>query len=122
MTGFDFTVPIRLESLANKREHWSARARRAKAHRRATWLAIAGAPKPLPCVVTITRVGPRPLDTDNLAISAKHCRDQIAAHLGVDDNDPRVEWIYKQSKGGPRVYEVRVMIEAGTLSTNEERP
>lgn len=115
MTGMLFTVPVRLESTANKREHWGARARRAKAHRHATYYAIAAAAKPakspLPCVVTIMRVAPRPLDTDNLAISAKAIRDQIAYHLGVNDNDPRVEWRYKQCKGEPKVYEVFVTIE-----------
>lgn len=101
-------LPIRIESCANLREHWSKRAKRAKAHRLA---AMAVPVHPLPCVVTLTRIGPRELDTDNLAGGFKALRDGIADRLGVDDADPRVTWRYRQQKGPPKVYAARVDIE-----------
>lgn len=105
-----FTLPIKLVSLVNVREHWRVRSLRAKSQRGMAYLVC---PKvQLPCIVTITRIAPRPLDSDNNVISAKHARDGIADRLGVNDNDPRIEWRYKQGKGKPRVYEVFVTIEA----------
>lgn len=101
------TLPLKLVSGANVREHWASRAKRAKAHRAACLLVP---PHPLPCVVTLTRLGPRALDSDNLAISGKHVRDGIADRLKVNDNDPRVDWRYAQEKC--KTYGVRVEIEA----------
>lgn len=100
-----YDLPIRLESEPNLRDHWAKRNKRRKAHLKAS---IIVAPHKLPCIVIITRVGPRPLDTDNLAASAKFLRDGIAARLGVDDADPRVEWRYQQQRGD---YSVIVEIE-----------
>lgn len=100
-----YRLPIRLASTANLREHWAKRAKRAKAHRKA---ALVIDKHPLPCVVTIIRCGSRPMDSDNLAISAKHIRDGIADRLGVDDADPRIEWRYDQESGDN---ETIVMIE-----------
>lgn len=101
----ELTLPLKLVSGANAREHWSSRAKRAKSHRQACIMVPVHS---LPCVVTLTRLGPRALDTDNLAISAKHTRDGIADRLGVNDNDPRVEWRYAQEKS--KAYGVRVQI------------
>lgn len=99
------TLPLRLVSGANVREHWAVRAKRAKAHRTACLLVPSC---DVPCVVTLTRFGPRELDSDNLAISAKHVRDGIADRLGVNDNDPRVVWLYAQERA--KEYGVRVEI------------
>lgn len=99
------TLPLRLVSGANAREHWGTRQARAKAHRAACLFVPS---HPLPCVVLLTRLGPRELDSDNLAISGKHVRDGIADRLGVKDNDPRVEWRYEQEKS--KTYGVRVEI------------
>ena len=63
----------------------------------------------LPCTVTITRLGPRKLDSDNLATSAKGLRDGIADKLGVDDGDERITWCYAQEKS--KTYGVRIEIE-----------
>lgn len=100
-------LPIRIESVANKREFWATRARRAKMHRIA---ALAVPVHPLPCVVTITRVAPRKLDDDNNVSGCKNLRDGIADRLGVKDNDPRVQWKYAQARGKRKEYAVRVEI------------
>jgi endonuclease III len=66
----------------------------------------------LPVDVHIERVGPRKLDSDNLEISAKHVRDEIAKWLGIDDGDEsKCRWKVSQSNGP---YEVRVSIVSRT--------
>ncbi len=101
-----FVLPMSLPSTANLREHWSAKAKRAKAHRTAArlavgrplrernWLTLGGR-----VVVTLTRVSPRALDSDNLASAFKNCRDGVADALGIDDGDDRLAWHYAQAKG-----------------------
>lgn len=101
-------LPLRIESCANKREHWATRSRRTKQHRLA---ALAVPAHPLPCVVTMVRVAPRALDDDNLASGFKALRDGIADRLGVDDRDPRVTWRYEQTRGKAKEYAARVRIE-----------
>ena len=64
----------------------------------------------LPAVITITRVAPRALDSDNLAISAKSVRDGIADWLGVDDGDKRLTWRYEQRRGRPKEYAAEVAV------------
>ena len=102
-------LPLRIESVANRREHWGDKARRAKAHRLA---ALAVPRHPLPCVVTLIRVAPRKLDDDNLQSGFKALRDGIADRLGVDDADPRVTWKYDQVRGRAKEYAARVRVEA----------
>lgn len=101
---------LRLESEANAHEPWQARARRARAQAAAVAAGLAQTePVPTPCAVTITRVGRGVLDSDNLAGSAKHVRDAVAAWLGVGDSpsDP-VRWEVLQEKG--EGYAVRVVV------------
>lgn len=101
-------LPLKIESVANLREHWAKRARRAKAHREA---AIAVPKHDLPCVVTLTRIAPRMLDDDNLRSGFKNLRDGVADRLGVKDNDPRVTWRYAQRSEKPKYYAAIVEIE-----------
>lgn len=103
-------LPLRIESCANKREHWATRARRTKQHRLA---ALAVPTHALPCVVTMIRVAPRKLDDDNLQSGFKALRDGIADRLGVDDRDPRVKWVYGQTRGKAKEYAARVAITPG---------
>lgn len=92
-----FELPITAVSEANRRDHWSTKARRVKLHRN-TAFALCPA-FPLPCVVTLTRVAPRALDCDNNVGALKAARDGIAQRLGVDDRSPLVVWRYGQKKG-----------------------
>jgi hypothetical protein len=116
-----FTIPIKTVSEANAHTHWRVRQKRAKlqrtvafAHLMARMDGRARGELLRPCVVTLTRVSPRPLDSDNLAGSQKHIRDGVADVLGIDDRDPRVTWDYAQQKGKPREYAVIVNIQEGT--------
>ena len=108
------TVPLRTGPGMNIREHHFERARRVKRERTTTAWALATQAKrtviPLPCRVTLTRSGPsQGLDSDNLQGSLKGVRDAVAAYLGADDADPRIEWAYTQRR--TRTWEVRIHIE-----------
>lgn len=115
------TIPIRTVSESNRRDHWAARSTRVSSQRKTVALVLqpqismarhAWRHSGLPCVVTLTRIAPRMLDEgDNLNVSMKAVRDQVAACLGVDDRDPRVDFFYAQEKSSkPREYAVRVEI------------
>lgn len=102
-----------LVSEANAREHHHARAKRAAWQRELVARALAEhGPPPSPWRVEVTRSGPRLLDSDNLAGSAKHVRDAVATWLGVDDGpEAPVTWSVGQAKGG---YVVQVLVTGGT--------
>lgn len=105
-------LPIRIESEANLREHWAKKAKRAREQRLTVHYSLTGARRPVnwPLVVTLTRIAPRALDTDNLARGFKAVRDAVAAWLGIDDGSERIVWRYGQEKGLPRVYCARLTI------------
>lgn len=124
MTPVCLTIPVRLVSEANAHEHWRVRQKRAKEQR---GLAVMMATGPVlsadasghvgageRLVVTLTRVAPYPLDTDNAVGAAKHIRDGIADALGINDRSPLVEWRYGQRKpkAGEPKYGVDVRIES----------
>ena len=109
-------LPMTLPSVANQRIHWATKARQVKAQRNAVYMAcFAHADRVAwglrfrdflkgPGIeVTLTRQAPRALDSDNLASAFKASRDEVAARLGVNDNDPRVTWSYGQGKGPAKV-------------------
>jgi hypothetical protein len=62
--------------------------------------------------ITLTRIAPRALDSDNLASGLKAARDGVADALGVDDGSSRIEWRYAQQRGKAGEYAVRVEIQA----------
>lgn len=120
-TGAGFRVelelPIQTVSEANQREHYMAKARRAKTQRMHTCLLLrhqlgrcVDALRDPPAIrITLTRLGVRKLDKDNLAGSLKHVQDGVADWLGIDDGSTRLTWDYAQETG--RRYAVRVCIE-----------
>lgn len=114
-------IPLKTVSTMNLREHWSIRAKRAKAHRRETFWALASELKKpsLPCTITLTRIGKRKLDTDNLAASFKACRDGVADWLGIDDGDERLTWVYAQELGA---YSVKIEIQDVSVQPTEIPP
>lgn len=134
--GVVVTIPaMKLVSEANTRGHTFAKAGRVAAARGSTSAVLRVLAGPViapPCRVVITRVFPHQLDSDNLTGSAKHVRDGIADWMGVDDRDPRVEWLVAQEKGpaavrievtpvvawSPSVVSARVALE-GSLSVAE---
>ncbi len=102
-----YTLPIVVVSTPNRREHWSVKAKRAKAHREAA-IMIPKRKWDSTYRVTITRWGPRKLDSDNLIAGCKALRDGIADRLGLDDADERIVWEYTQERHAERQVTVRI--------------
>jgi hypothetical protein len=94
-------IDIHLESMANLREHFGARQRRAKSHREIVGWALKTTKKPaLPVTVRLTRIGPRVWDDDNNVGGLKNCRDAVADWLGVNDGDrTQIRFEYEQETG-----------------------
>jgi len=111
-----FTFPLKLiGGLNNTREHWRARHRRVLREKLMTafaWRQLAGATPSGRLVVTLARIAPRALDSDNLAGRMKAVRDQVATCLGIDDGSDAVEWRYAQRKGLPNAHAVEVSVQA----------
>lgn len=111
-------TPLKTVSEANKHTHWRDRQKRAKGQHQFACL-LTGPPIRAAgivpgefkehLVITLTRLSPQQLDSDNLAGSTKFVQDGVAEALGVDDRDPRLTWVYKQEKC--KEYGVRVDIE-----------
>ena len=98
------TIPgMRILSTANRREHHMEKARRARKAMADTGmmlLAASGRPPWDSSIVEMTRIAPRPQDSDNLAHSFKAQRDAVALYLGVDDGDTdRLLFVYRQERG-----------------------
>lgn len=101
-------LPIKTVSEMNTRTHWAARHTRLSQHRRTARVMVGK--HPLPCVVTMVRMSPGTLDDDNLRSALKGTRDGIADALGVQDNDPGIQWRYEQEKVSRGTYGVRVEV------------
>lgn len=102
-------IPIKTASGLNNREHWRARAHRVKGERQTAALMVPA--RTLPCVVVMTRLSVGALDDDNLQGAMKSIRDGIADKLGINDNDPRVTWLYAQRKCKRGEFGVEVTIQ-----------
>jgi hypothetical protein len=129
------SLPIRIVSVANLREHHRPKARRTADHRGTVKLALWARCAELRAMlahgydnaprgtfpwrakdaalvrVVLTRQGMQRLDGDNLQSACKAARDGIADALGVDDADARVVWEYDQeTTGRARTYGLRIAV------------
>jgi len=100
---FVAVVPLKLERSGNTREHWRKTHKRTQEHKMLTTsclrLQIApGRFMSLPVQVTMIRLGPRRMDSDNVVSTFKDVQDAVADWLGVGDGDLRVDWVYKQAR------------------------
>ena len=103
------------EANRSRHEHWSRIAARATAQKDTTTYVLraraARCPWPTPLVVTLTRVGVRTLDDDNLRGALKAVRDAVARWVGVDDRHADlVRYDYAQEVAGKRRKGVRIEI------------
>lgn len=106
-----FHIPIKLPSLANLGGKLRDKLRTKRLQREATMYCLVGLDlPPLPVTVTITRIGPRKLDDDNLAAACKYVRDQIAATFKEDDGSDRYTWKYEQRITSNKKYGVDVQV------------
>ena len=111
-------VPVRVVSEANRRDHWTVKARRAKEQRFEVGVVLraalrkgwgrhrAGADEEIG--VWLTRRAPRRLDGDNNQRALKAVRDGVADALGMDDADPRIAWHYTQERDSRYGVDVRI--------------
>ena len=108
MTTLAVQVPARVDSSLslNGRLHWRALKRKTDALRLAVrcrfgfeQLEALARLSGRTAVVTLTRCGPRLMDTDNSVSALKSVRDEVAALLRIDDGDERLRWVYQQRKG-----------------------
>jgi hypothetical protein len=109
--------PIVLINEGNARDHWAVKHKRNKRQQKIitlTWKAD----RPeitLPCTVTLTKIGLRDWDEDNLIYSFKAIRDIIADLIlpgkapGQADGDKRFTWKYAQRK--EKIYGVEIDIQ-----------
>lgn len=117
MTSVSALIPIKIVSEANVRECWQAKYSRAKEQKTAVAACLYPygqyfrKPKGT-FTITLTRIGVRKLDGDNLQRGFKSCRDSVATILGIDDGSERIEWRYEQEKGKPKEYAARIEIRA----------
>jgi len=115
VSSISLMLPIKTISESNYREHWAVKARRAKKQRTSACLLAQSVVPLLPKTghmeITLTRIGARKLDSDNLAGSQKHVQDGVADALKIDDGSSRLTWIYKQEKGKAGEYAVRLTIK-----------
>ena len=118
-----FTVPVKVVSRPNRRDHWAAAHRRNGAEANALAAALrtlgldgVGMHLLCPLAVRLTRLHRgRDMDTDNLAGAHKAIRDALAAWLGIDDGSPLVRWSYAQERA--KVPACRV--EVSSVTTQE---
>lgn len=124
MTILETSVNVRTFSEANRRDHWAVKAKRAKLQRTMCRVAVNAAHKmpvkdlsilhDMRMVITLTRIGPRRLDCDNLNSALKACRDGIADAIGINDGSSKILWEYAQEIGKPYAVMIKVeTIESG---------
>lgn len=113
-------LPIKTVSEANlSREHWTKKHKRHKLQKEAVKFGCANriTPDMLPCIIKLTRIAPRFLDTfENLPMSLKYVNDSICELLipnkavGQADSDKRIQTICDQIKGIPHEYAIEIEI------------
>jgi hypothetical protein len=116
--------PLRTVTESNSGGHWRTRYRRGKKQRELVYytlrhLLVRPTYLPLPLTITLTRLGRRMMDHDNLVSSMKHITDGVVDFVldcpgegHKHDNDPRLTWRYQQRKAGVSRYGVEIRFEA----------
>jgi hypothetical protein len=125
---YSVLIPVKIESLANKMEHWSKRHKRNKTLKFLIQRELAVNNVPIFDQVkqtqeervkaALTRIAPRSLDSvDNLPSAMKPVIDSICDFFlpglkaGRADSDKRFEFTLHQEKGKPKEYGLRIEIE-----------
>lgn len=113
-------IPVQTVSELNTHQHFRVANRRHQIQKDAVRKMMPRTGYPQPCVVRLSRVGYRSLDTgDNLPASLKWIRDQLSELIvhsydkpgqpyvikkacGRNDDDPRIVWEYSQDPKHPQ--------------------
>lgn len=124
---YSLLIPVKIESIANKVEHWTKRHKRNKILKFLIQRELSVNDVPiLPPIersqgervkVALTRIAPRRLDSlDNLPSSMKPIIDTICdwflpgMKAGRADSDERFSFTLDQQKGKPKEYALRIEI------------
>lgn len=107
------SLPVRVVSELNTREHWAAKHKRKKAQQAEVWAAWPRRQKvTLPCLVRFVRYGQNLLDPDAVASSFKHVQDEVCRLLGVDDgNTQLISFEYSQVALHKRKFSIEINVE-----------
>lgn len=109
----DITIPVRVISEANCRQHWAIKSSRAKRqrHEAATAIKICTEYRSLklPLAISFIRYGKRKLDCDNLQGAFKAVRDGVADALNINDGSNLITWHYSQETGAS--YAIRIIVK-----------
>lgn len=113
---FTVNIPLKIESEANLREHWTKKAKRGKIQKFFVENAMKGKRWPMPCAVVMKRYGKKRIDDDNLVSGFKKIRDVIADCMipglsaGKADGDERIEWHYQQEIAKEYSFDITIVI------------
>lgn len=115
--SLELQIPVKIISEANNFEHWTDKRNRKVSQQVEVMAelrkALEGRRVALPCIITLTRIGPKSLDPDNLANGFKAVQDAIAKVLNFDDGDvTKVRWLYDQTPITRRSYSIKIKIES----------
>lgn len=119
----EYFIPVKTKSEANMREHWAVKRKRTSKQRKMGMLLtrnalnLYGFGQRKGLQITLTRIGARKLDSDNLAGSMKAVRDGIADALGINDGDESAAvWCYSQKTMKEAKMEPCVVVKIELLS------
>lgn len=112
-------LPIKTASEANSSEHWTKKAKRHRLQKQ--WIKAAFLKErpqiAIPCAIVLVRIAPRKLDVhENLPMSFKYITDAICEYIypglkpGQADGKGGISFEFRQEKGKPREYAVRIEI------------
>jgi len=111
----DITIPVRVISEANTREHWALKASRARKQKgeaiKAVKVCTEWRTLKLPLYIGFVRYGPKALDSDNLQGAFKAIRDGVCDALNINDGSKLITWGYDQEKGKPKEYAIRIIVK-----------
>jgi len=117
----DWILPVKTVSESNVHEHWTKWGKRHRMQKKRIKEAFLQNRPLIPLDnllhVVLTRIAPRSLDEhDNLPMAFKYIVDALAGHImdkptnGTADDTKSIAWHYKQEKGQPRQYAIRIEI------------
>jgi len=116
------TVPIRIQSSSNLREHWARKRARDNSQELMIRMYLrneAGVPPGVPCLplqIKLTRIAPKSLDYDNLVAAFKKALDVLSDWVtpglapGRADSVEGLTFHFGQQKGKVREYGLKIEI------------
>ena len=116
MPNYSFEFSIETFSEANKTDHWICKNQRRKTQKLQVWAVLHNSSPSInpPCLIKLTRLSSRMMDSDNLVGAFKWIRDEIANYInpgkrpGMADSDTRIKWEYAQEKSKKRSIRIEI--------------